>query len=228
MLGIPLDAVDFGALAMVLELPGLGPALVVRAAALSFALWVLVSRHGGIPAVLPSAGVALATLAWSGHAGGSEGASAALHLGSTVLHLWAAGVWLGAIAAFLLMAAAAIGDQAERATLADSLARFHRTGTVVVLLLVASGIANGAMMLGGIPTLASLLSPWGQLMGLKLVAFAVMIGLAALNRFRLAPALAGESISPAAVRRSLWLEFGLAILILGLVAWLGLLSPTGD
>ena len=61
--------------------------------------------------------------------------------------------------------------------------------------------------------------------------FAGMLGLAALNRYRLTPALAQaieEEDAPRAqalLRASLVVEGGLAIVILGLVAWLGTLSP---
>ena len=68
---------------------------------------------------------------------------------------------------------------------------------------------------------------------MKLVLFAAMLGLAARNRFRLTPAIASSANSgsletAAAVRsigRSVALETGLALIILGLIAWLGTLSP---
>lgn len=58
-----------------------------------------------------------------------------------------------------------------------------------------------------------------------------MIVLAALNRFHLSPALEksvrnGEySVAVNALRRSMTLEFTMAIVIICLVAWLGTLSP---
>jgi putative copper resistance protein D len=229
MLGIALGAVDADALAMVLELPGLGPALAVRAAALSFATWALMSRRRGNPAAMLSTGLALATLAWAGHAGASEGALGALHLGSTILHLWGAGLWTGAIAAFLLLAArSAQNSEEDRHMLAAALGRFHTTGTVVVGVLVASGLVNAALIAGLPPPRAALFSPWGQLMALKLFAFSMMLGLAALNRFRLAPAFARTQCSVALIGRSLRVELALALTILGLVAWIGLLAPSGD
>ena len=64
-------------------------------------------------------------------------------------------------------------------------------------------------------------------MVLKLLAFAAMLGLAALNRFRLAPLLAGNGAQGPLVF-SLRAELLLATSILFLVGWLGLLSPSGD
>ena len=58
-----------------------------------------------------------------------------------------------------------------------------------------------------------------------------MVGLAGLNRFRLTPALnfaiAQQDAAAAMVllRKSLLVEGCLAVVILGLVAWLGTLSP---
>ncbi len=228
MLGIPLPAVDAEALAMLLELPGLSIALGLRLGSLLLAATMLLvapRQHGLLVAALA---VALATLAWSGHAAATEGALSLPHLGSAVLHLWGAGLWLGAIAAFLLLAGRAAHNPEARALLADALARFPKTGTAIVLLLAVSGFANMVLIVGmpGLP--ATLRVPWGQLMALKLAAFAGMLGLAALNRFRLAPALAMPHKPSAAIARSLRLELALALLILGLVAWLGLLSPTGE
>jgi putative copper resistance protein D len=59
-----------------------------------------------------------------------------------------------------------------------------------------------------------------------------MVALAAANRFQLTPALRTALADPAearaavgALRRSLLLEFGASLAVLGLVAWLGRLAP---
>ena len=72
---------------------------------------------------------------------------------------------------------------------------------------------------------------YGQLLLAKLALFAAMLALAAANRFRLTPAF-GKAIAQgdgscavAALRRSLAAEAGAALLILGLVAWIGTLAP---
>lgn len=224
MLALPLRSVDCEALGMVLGLPGLGTAFRVRGAALALltvALFLAPTR-----AVLPvlASAVALATLAWFGHAGASEGWMGWLHLGSTVLHLLSAGLWAGALAAFLLLVARR--REGARAMLAGALGRFHLTGSAVVAALLATGLANALLIVGVPPDPSILGSPWAQLMALKLAVFAAMLGLAALNRFRLVPALAAEAAhAPRQLGYSLRLEFGLALVILGLVAWIGLLSP---
>lgn len=67
-------------------------------------------------------------------------------------------------------------------------------------------------------------SLYGHLLILKLFIFAGMLGLAGLNRFRITPAIVSslrESAAPAdlgAISRSMALESGFAMLVLGLVA----------
>ncbi|MOA60018.1 Copper resistance protein D [compost metagenome] len=69
------------------------------------------------------------------------------------------------------------------------------------------------------------------MLALKLILFAAMLVFAALNRFHLSPLLeqarkTGEhGVAVNALRRSMVLEFTVAVIILGLVAWLGTLSP---
>lgn len=51
-----------------------------------------------------STGVALATLAWAGHGAMDDGVRGYIHLASDITHLWAAGAWVGALVAFLMLA----------------------------------------------------------------------------------------------------------------------------
>lgn len=72
---------------------------------------------------------------------------------------------------------------------------------------------------------------YGQLLVAKLILFGFMVALAAANRFRLTPAFdqaiqSGDASSALRLlRRSLSIEGSAALLILGLVAWLGTLEP---
>ncbi|PZU44479.1 copper homeostasis membrane protein CopD [Sandaracinobacteroides hominis] len=226
MFAVPMHSLDREALGTILALPGLGLALLLRAAALTLFVGIMMFAPTRLAGPIVTAAVALATLAWFGHAGASEGWLGWLHLGSTILHLLAAGLWAGALAAFLLLGARSRALPEARALLVGALGRFHCTGSLVVGLLLVTGVGNALLILGMPLNLSSLTTPWAQLMALKLVAFAAMLGLAALNRFRFAPALATPGPqSDSHLRHSLRVEFGLALVILGLVAWIGLLSP---
>lgn len=74
-------------------------------------------------------------------------------------------------------------------------------------------------------------STYGTLLFIKVVLFGGMLVLAALNRFHLGPFVerslrAGDNLAASkALSRSIMVELSAAILILGVVAWLGTLSP---
>ncbi|SOY64646.1 copper homeostasis membrane protein CopD [Cupriavidus taiwanensis] len=225
-------------LAMIVTGTDFGVAWCVRMAALLlFALAGMGARRLRAPFAVLAAygGVALATLAWGGHGAMHDGAVRYLHLASDVTHLLAAGAWVGALAAFLLLAWPGPTPHGEAlALLSRSANGFARIGTRIVALLVVTGVLNYWLIVGPVmPEFAPM--SYGGLLAAKLALFATMLGLAAANRFALAPRLAeaartGER-GPAlravkGLRRSLLLEAGTAALVLALVAVLGMLSPT--
>lgn len=171
--------------------------------------------------------VALASLAWSGHGAMDN----AWHLLSDILHLLAAGAWLGAMLALILMSRLdALRSEAHVRSLADSVKRFEGVGAAIVLILSVTGVANYLFIVG--PTLGEvLLGTYGILLAIKVVLFGGMLVLAALNRFHLGPLLEQSSragqhhVAANALRRSVALELVIALLIVALVAWLGTLSP---
>ncbi|NWC85272.1 copper homeostasis membrane protein CopD [Pseudomonas reactans] len=173
-------------------------------------------------------GVALVTLAWAGHGVMHEGSLGLWHLLSDSAHLLAAAGWVGALAAFSLM----LRSTSEQAVpvLAHALAGFERVGAVFVAVLIGTGVANYLFVVG--PNLDGITGgAYAILLCLKLGLFGLMLGLAALNRSHLTPLLqrslaAGDHrAAREALRRSITLEFGAVVLILGLVAWLGTLAP---
>lgn len=237
MQGVQPDAVDPAMLLGIIGETGVGAAWTYRMVALfvaAAALWRLAS-HPVIAAwtVAVTGAIALATLAWSGHAAASEGWAGTIHRASDALHLVAAAIWIGAIAAFLLLLRPRHGAvPPEYATLAArGLDRFARTGTICVLVIAATGLANAQAIVGIANAGQALASPYGQWMLAKLLLFAAMLGLAAANRWRLTPALRtalveGEAATAIdAIRRSLAAEIFAGLAILALVGWFGLLDP---
>ena len=178
-------------------------------------------------------GVICASFAWMGHGAATEGAAGLLHLAGDVLHTLAAGAWIGALVVFLiLLATDAHGSDAERGVLHRALQGFSGLGSGLAAVLVATGLVNGWFVIGldGVGHLWS--SAYGQLLTLKLGLFAMMVGLAAANRFHLTPrlgaTLGGQAPARdaiAALRNSLAWETGLSIAVLALVAWFGMLEP---
>ena len=173
--------------------------------------------------------IALASLAWSGHGAMDEGLPRAWHFLSDILHLLAAGAWLGGMLALVLLARGRV-DETRIRLLADAVKRFEWVGAAIVLTLSITGVVNYLFIVG--PKLDDMLfGTYGMLLAIKVLLFAGMLVLAALNRFHLGPALERSVrdeqhvVAANALRRSVLLELGMALLIVALVAWLGTLSP---
>lgn len=247
MLGVGLLAIEAQPFWDIVRQSDVGTAWLWRSAALVAALAAAfgMTRWPGAAAMLLAAAgaVAIATLAWAGHAGATEGGAGIIHRISDILHMAAAAVWIGAIAAFLLLLRPrrTAPSIATLVVAARSLDQFAVVGTICVVIIVATGLVNSQMIIGVENIGASLASPYGQLLLAKLALFALMLALAAANRWRLAPALrtffsptegsddANPSLALAAMRKSLIAEATAALAILALVAWFGTLEPfAGD
>jgi putative copper resistance protein D len=233
MAGTLPSEVNANTLFVLVSETSLGWALIARLAALALVTVGAAVSAVGLPksrVLLPvCAGVALASLAWSGHAAADEGLRGWIHLIADVVHLLAAGAWLGALAGFVWLVAKSGKVPAQWTEVTHrALAHFSNAGTALVSLLVLTGILNFYFTVGLGPLDVT---PYIQLLVLKLVLFVGMLGLAGVNRFRLTPALAaaGNEASHAHalrnLRRSLALEFTLGLAIVALVAWFGTLSP---
>ncbi len=174
---------------------------------------------------------ALASLAWTGHGAMDEGSRRIWHFGADILHLLAAGGWIGALAAFgLLLRLKKLQAEHLVKVLARALTGFEKAGAVIVAIIVITGVVNYLFIVG--PSFDGMIgSTYGLLLFFKLALFGGMLGLAALNRFHLSPFLerslqAGEYTTAAnSLRRSMVVEFSSAVVIIWLVAWLGTLSP---
>lgn len=172
--------------------------------------------------------VALGLVAAAGHAAAVEPGTAAA-LAADVVHLAAAGLWVGglpALALLLWLAARPAGaDARPYAVLAAR--RFSRTALALVGALAVSGLWSAWLQVASIAGLLG--TRHGKLLLLKLVIFAAMLVLASLNR-RVMPALAGEAatIGRPAMRRLSRLvaaEAALALLVLAVVAAMTVTPP---
>lgn len=236
MAGAPPWPVDREAIGMLLTGSATGTAWETRMIALVVGtILALIARGRTAPLGLVAlvAGIALATLAWTGHGAMDEGAIGWVHLVADILHLWAAGAWVGALLGLTLLVTRAPSriDIAHLRLSHRALHGFGLAGTILVGTIVVTGLVNGWLLVGAgnLRRLPDTL--YGQLLLAKLALFGAMLGLASLNRYRLTPALE-RSIAAADLRgalgtlqRSLAVEAGCAITILALVAWLGTLEP---
>lgn len=215
---------DVGLAGVVRIVALLTAALAVMLRAPGFSLWVAAFAGG----------IALSSLAWNGHGAMDEGSRRDWHFTVDILHLLVAGAWLGALVAFALMAKiTALQTEARIRLLARAVSRFEVIGAVIVVVITVTGVVNYLFIVG--PKLDEVfLSTYGVLLFIKVVLFAGMLVLAALNRFHLGPLLERSlrdgqyTVAANALRRSVVVELVAAVVIVGLVAWLGTLSPEMD
>jgi copper resistance protein D len=178
------------------------------------------------------AGVAalLGSLAWSGHGAATPGRIGMLHLAADIVHLLAAGAWVGGLVPLAMLMAQAQAAGGAVAVARAAARRFSTLGLASVLTLLASGIVNTWVLVGGLPPLVG--TAYGRLLLVKVALFAAMVAIAAVNRQRLAPRLDGERTGrqPAhaairQLRRNALGEAGLGLLVVATVGVLGTLPP---
>jgi putative copper resistance protein D len=110
----------------------------------------------------------------------------------------------------------------------DAVRRFSTLAIVSVAALILSGLVNAWILVGSFRGLV--LTSYGQLLMLKLAAFAVMLVFAVLNRFVLMLRLALPSDEARqgalhALSRSILIEIALGLLIFAIVGVLGTQHP---
>jgi putative copper resistance protein D len=192
---------------------------------LAVAVTIYAARASRPLVLVRASGVSLASLAWSGHAAAEEGLFGAIRLVGDIMHLLAAGIWVGALAAFvgLVLRKGAAGVTAA------ALSTFSGVGSAVVAILIATGLINTWHSVEWRPWPVLTTSLWGQLLLAKLALLGGMLALAAANRFLLTPRLqarsAGAEPDQGHLRLSLIVELSLGIAVLVMVSVLGTLAP---
>jgi len=183
---------------------------------------------------------AVATLVWTGHGSAGVGMAGFLHRGADLLHLFSAAVWAGALLplAILVLRGSRHPSGLDTRLLGAGLVQFSGFAPVIVALLVLSGAVNTAFGIGlgswhhAAAWRSAVASPYFRVLFAKLALFALMLVLAAVNRYRLVPRLTALPSAPTvqrttlgSLRRSLLAETLLALAVLAAVAVLGTLEP---
>ena len=167
------------------------------------------------------AALLLVSQSWLGHAAGSTGAQAWLAMAAYGAHVLGAGAWLGGLVplGFVLV------DRAnyDARVVTRVVARFSTIGTVAIAFVLAGGIVSLSLRWDGREPLTG--PDWGRVLFGKLALFAILLILAATNRFVLAPALSRGPHARARMARLVGLEQGVGVLALVAAAWLGVLAP---
>ena len=211
------------------------------------------TRAGAVPALrtatVGAAGVALARtgprlaalavpLLWlaclpglSGHA--SVQAPVAVLLPANVLHVVAAGAWIGGLAVLLIALPGAtrrLAPADRSRALAATLRRFSTLALVAVAALLTGGIVQSLLELSAVRDLVE--TAYGRAILVKSALVAVLLGCGALNRRRTIPAVsaaaaAGAAPGPSgiALRRILRAELALGVAALAVTGALAGYSP---
>jgi putative copper resistance protein D len=189
-----------------------GQLFVARMIALALLAPVLAFRHGA-KAALALAAIALVLPAATSHAAASSPAGFAI-LGTVLdaTHLLTAGFWIGGLVALLLL------FQRKEPNILLALSLFSEFALVAVLLLVMTGLINALSILLGDKGTLSL--AYLAVLGAKLALVAVMLVLAAVNRFRLMPQGRDRTIA-----RHAAIELGAGVIVVLLAGVLGQLPP---
>ena len=184
-------------------------------------------------AALLLAALMLASLAWAGHGAATPGPPGDLHLAADILHLLAAGLWLGTLIPFALLLAEArrIGDPSWAVIARAATRRFSVLAAASVVVLFSGGLVNTWFLAGTVPTLIG--TEYGRLLLAKIAIFLTMVLIAAVNLLRLTPRLADPSGQTtgrvwAAVAQLRWntvIEASCGLAVLAIVGVLGTLPP---
>ncbi|OGK81634.1 MAG: hypothetical protein A2050_14760 [Candidatus Rokubacteria bacterium GWA2_73_35] len=174
------------------------------------------------------AAAALGAGAAAGHAAAQPGTLAAV--AADGVHALAAGAWAGGLIplALLLRRAARAEGADARPHAVRAARRFSRLALASVLALAASGALGATAQVGSVAGLVG--TPYGRLLLGKLALLVPILALAALNRQRHLPGLAGEAASVgrpamAGLARFVAGEAALVLAVVGLAAWMALTPP---
>lgn len=226
IMGIPSAVVSLGALG--LDLLGLPPAALVTAAP-----WTIAFATSAGPALLVAIGAMLLalvalrsvwcaralaamafvgiglSLAMTGHA--ATAPPEVLTRPAIFLHGLGVAFWVGA-----LVPLTALVSKPIAATL-PLLNRFSRIAMPMVAALALTGLVLAVIQLENLSALVD--TSYGLILAIKLALVLLLLALAALNRFRLTPALASDQKAAPVLKRSILLECVAALSIFAVVAF---------
>jgi copper resistance protein D len=168
--------------------------------------------------------VLLVSLAWISHAAAAR--VQPLGLLGDVLHLCAAGVWIGGLAPLAIFLTRAHASFTLGECAAPVLKRFSTLSLGCVSVLAVSGISNSWLLVGSIHAL--LTTRYGWLLLFKLTLFGILVSFGARNRFVIKTKLMSaptRSDLLSHLRRNVICEVCLGTAVVAIVGCLGVTAP---
>jgi copper resistance protein D len=203
--------------AMVWHSPSRAALICRLAGLLLIALGLQVASPRSMIAAVGGAVLATGAFALTGHT------SVDVHRGTLatllMFHLLVVAFWFGALWPLYL---ASLRETPARAS--DIIERFTSIATWLVPVILLAGIVMALLLL---PSVSALGQPYGELLIAKIIGFAVLMGLAAANKWRLGPALVIAPLQSGRwFRRSVAAEYVLIAAVLTITAAMtSLFSP---
>lgn len=156
--------------------------------------------------------------------------------GSDTVHVLCMCAWLGGLMMLVLalpIAARALVPEDRTPLMAKVVGRFSRMAMIVVTLLLLTGIVNSVVLVGSFD--AFIETAYGRLVLAKIALFGALMSLGAFNQRRMLPqlrALAARGDPPGraatVLRRAVALEFGFALVVLGVTSVLVAVQPAAS
>ena len=164
----------------------------------------------------------LASLGLVGHAAMQTGAEGILHRVNHAVHLLTAGAWIGGLVPFAMCLSAYRRDDLRKDAV-RAMMSFSFWGQFIVAAIVLSGAVNIELTSGRAPIPPT--TPYRALLVAKIIIVGIMIALAIVNRYVLAPRLKSSATALAALRLTSAAEVALGCVVIALVSVFALLDP---
>mgnify|MGYP006153498879 FL=1 len=154
--------------------------------------------------------IALFSFTQIGHISGSETALMDIAL---ILHLLAVALWIGVLTPLYRLAS----SSTTYASAADVGHQFGLVASVTVPVLIVVGGYMGYQLVGSFTALIQ--TGYGQALIIKIFLFSGLVGLAAVNKLRLIPALRlGDPVAASHLSKSIYVEWLVILAVLGMTA----------
>ena len=139
-------------------------------------------------------------------------------------HLLSAGFWLGGLVPLLLLLLQGSSGRNLDSSAWTALSRFSGAGHFAVALVLATGVINTWLIIGGWP--ANLDSTYQLLLCTKIMLVFAMVGLAIINRYVLVPFIESGRWPLKLLCWSTTGEISLGLAVIGLVSYFAMVEPS--